>query len=90
MAAHQHSHYHEGAMMNSACCPAGAHVAKSGCVSNVQFSSAVEARWRVNFDSAATTPTPIFSALPTPSETTFLSSSPPASFLRTVAPTLRI
>lgn len=90
LTAHQHSHHHDGATMNSACCPAGAQVAKSGCAPNVQFSSAVEGRLRVNFDSAAIALTPIISALGAHSEATFLSSSPPASLLRTVVPTLRI
>ena len=86
----QHSHHHDGTTMNSACCPTGARLLNSSCVRDVHFSSAVEARWRVNFDSVAIAPTPVFFALGAYSETASLLSSPPASFLKSVAPTLRI
>lgn len=90
VAVQHHSHQHHDSMASSACCPASAQVVKHGCVPNVPSASAVEGRLRVNFDSVATVLTPIFSALAAHSEAVFFSSSPPASFLRTVASNLRI
>ena len=86
----QHSHHHDGTAMNSACCPTRARLVNSSCVRDVQFSSAVEARWRVNFDSVAIAQAAVVSALGAYVETAFLLSSPPGSFLKSVAPTLRI
>ena len=88
MTAHHHSH-HAGRTMASACYPAGARAVETGCLPNVEFFS-TEARWRVNFDSVAIAPAPIFSAIGTYSEIAFLSSSPPASLIKSVASTLRI
>ena len=86
----QHSHHHHGTTMNSACCLTRARLLNSSCVRDVQFSSAVEARWRVNFDSVAIARAPVVSARGGYSETAFLLSSPPGSFLKSLAPTLRI
>ena len=88
--AHRHSHNAHTSMAGSACCPAGVQVVKSGCAHNTQATPAVEGSSRISFDTAATVLTPSFSVLATNSKTAFLSSSPPASFPKTVAPNLRI
>lgn len=91
MTPHQHSH-HNGGMKTakSACCPAGATLRKGACVLDLQSAAAAEVRTRIIFDSVAIALTSIFSDINTYSEISFLSSSPPASLVRTVVPTLRI